>query len=295
MKESGRESPFQKSPGNVSETGFQEPVEIIQEHDPALLHKKIEELEKQIILLEYSVLDRIDENGELTELIQQRENSLSWKLGQKFGSLIPPDSFVTLWISKILIRIIRISQKNRSKTDVPPRERNGTLKTELVQILQDNQEKGKGIILYPPNHDWDYPLFQRSQQLALALSDLGYLFFFSTASNRFDKVSGFHKINNRCYLTDQYPFLVEELSRFYCLFPSTNTELTLGEIQKLKSKSIIMYDYIDEISEKITPGHPIEKLRHRHEYMFRAADIILATADNLFAEALTKKGRNVFF
>lgn len=295
MKESGRESPFQKSPGNDLETGFQEPVKSIPEQDPAQLQKKIKELEKQILLLEYSVLDRIDENHELTVLIKQRENSLSWKLGQRFGGIIPPDSHLTSWISKILIRTMRISQKNRSKTHDPDLERKARLQTELVRILNDNSENCKGIILYPPNHDWGFPLFQRSQQLALALSELGYLFFFSTASNNFDKVSGFQKINNRCYLTDQFPFLVEELPRFYCLFPSTNTMLTLGDIQKFKGKSIIMYDYIDEISEKITLGHPIEHLRRRHEYMLRAADIILATADNLFNESFKKRGGDVFF
>jgi len=296
MKESGLDPQFQKSRGNVAENDSLEPDEgeIIQENDPVLLQKKIEDLEKQIIVLEYAVQDRIDERDELTELIQQRESSLSWKLGQAYGRIFPRNSALTNGISKLLTRIIWISQKSRSITNDPGHEKKSELKNELTKILKDNQDNCRGIILYPPTVDWDFPLFERPHQLALALADLGYLVLFSTAWQRFDNVSGFHKIKDRCYVTDQYPLLVNELPRFYCLLLSTNITLPLSEVQKLKNKSVIIYDYLDEISEKITPGRPIDNLRRRNEYMLRNADIILATADSLYDHAFKKRGRDVF-
>jgi teichuronic acid biosynthesis glycosyltransferase TuaH len=292
MKESGMNPSFQRSKRAVAGNYSIGPddKENIPENGTDLLNRKIEDLEKQIAILESTVQNHIDENDELTKLLTQRENSLSWKMGQTFGRFFPWDSDLTKALSKFLTTISK-----RSITHDRGKGKKNELRTELAQIVQDNKDNCRGIIVVPPTIDWNLPLFQRPQQLALALSDLGYLNFFSTAWNRFDNVHGFQKISNRCYLTDQYPLLVEELPRFFCIFPSPNCTLTFTEIRKLQNNSILLYDYIDEISEKISLGHSIDSLQHRHEYMLRTSDVILTTADILYTEAYKKRGRDVFF
>ncbi|MFA5268017.1 MAG: glycosyltransferase [Methanoregula sp.] len=263
-------------------------------HDPDQLKRKIEDLENRLILLEFAVQDRTDEKVELLELIQERENSLSWKLCQVYGRIIPPGSSLTKMITAFLTRIVQVIPKKMPVSGHHHREKNARLKGELAGILQENKDSCRGIILVPPTCEWNIPLFQRPQQLSLALAGLDYLVFFSSWGEKYDTVSGFHKITNRCYITDQYPFLVEELPPFYCLLPSTYVASGVSEIRKLKNKSVIIYDYLDEISDRIIP-FPLDMLRRHHGYLLRNADIILATAGSLYDEARKKRGNDVFF
>jgi len=75
--------------------------------------------------------------------------------------------------------------------------------------------------------DWNIPLFQRPQQLALEMSKNGYLFFFSTGKNLYDRVDGFKKINDNCYVTNQYDLIVKALPKFILLLSSTNLGVLL--------------------------------------------------------------------
>ena len=77
----------------------------------------------------------------------------------------------------------------------------------LDAILKENQDI-KGIIVYAPAMEWNVPLLQRPQHLAFQMAAKGYLYFYCTDNRHFDKISGFEKITDRCYVTDQHDLII---------------------------------------------------------------------------------------
>ena len=200
------------------------------------------------------------------------------------------DSRLTRFISYHINKIAHsLEHRNTVKT-----KETKYYKQELENILKNHERKVKGIIIYPPTVDWNIPLFQRPQQIALKLSDLGYLFFFSTASNEFDKVDGFYKVKDNCYITNQYDLLVKELPDFIFMLSSTNLVIRQEDVLKIKGKVLIIYEYIDEIHQEISGSISIDYALRRHEYMIKKSDIVVATADKLLDDVTKIRKKSVY-
>lgn len=69
---------------------------------------------------------------------------------------------------------------------------------QLNEILTAHAD-AKGIIIYPPTHDWTF-MFQRPQQMARAFARHGYLYFYCTNNDNTDHVSGIMQIEPNIYL-----------------------------------------------------------------------------------------------
>ena len=224
--------------------------------------------------LEISNKDSHIEN--LSRVLQDRENSLSWKFSQHYGKYFAIDSPITRLISSSLNRVMRATKKPQNLLEVSSYEQ------ELNNILEEHRGKIKGIMVYPPTVDWNIPLFQRPQQLALVLSKLGYLFFYSVGDNKRDKVDGFEKIQDNLYLTNKYDLLVNSLSELILLLSCTNPNVMIQDIKDIKRKGgLIIYDYIDEINQDIIGPILLDDILRRHQYMLKSADVFAATADKL--------------
>ncbi|WP_156165877.1 MULTISPECIES: glycosyltransferase [unclassified Methanosarcina] len=212
----------------------------------------------------------------LSRVLQDRENSLSWRFSQYYGKYFEINSPVTRFLSSFLNKFVGAAKKPQNISETSPYER------ELEKILGEHKGKVKGIIVYPPTVDWNIPLFQRPQQLALAFSKLGYLFFYSVGDNKLDKVDGFQKIQESLYLTNKYDLLVSSLSELILLLSCTNPNVMISDIKDIKRKGgLVIYDYIDEISQDIIGPILLDDILHRHQYMLKSADIFAATADKL--------------
>ena len=253
--------------------------EIRQDEDIDYFKDKVSSLELQL-------KDKDREVRYLREMLRQRESSISWRLSQLYGKFFSKGSPVTKVLSQAIERTMPMEKPASLKNS-------NDYKNELEQILQARKGKVKGIIIYPPTVDWNIPLFQRPQQLALELSKNGYLFFYSTFKNDFDRVDGFSEINENCYITNQYDLLVRELSGFIMILSSTNLDIRLEDIIKIKERSTLIYDYIDEIHADIS-RESVDHMSRRHEYMRKHADIFIATADNLYNEALKYREKDTY-
>ena len=253
-------------------------------------NKKIDELQNLTADFKSKVEDKTSEILDLKETLNQRESSLSWRFSQYYGKYFSIHSPVTKVTSHVLNKMMK-SIKSEPYSNNNAEEQN-RYKLELNNILEEHKDKIKGIIIYPPTVDWNIPLFQRPQQLALQLSREGYLFFFSTGKI-YDRVEGFQKIEDRCYVTDRYELLINDLPEFILLFSSTNAAITLNDIQKFRTKALIVYEYIDEISEEIS-GTSVENIIRRHEYMIKHSDVVIATADKLFDDVTKIRQKDVY-
>lgn len=146
----------------------------MQEDKPQTHDKEqdVEYLRNRVHALELEVKDKDRQIGDLKETVRQRESSVGWRMSQFYGHFFSMGSPVTKALTRLFNRVSPTNETESKHIEV--------YREELKQILKEHEGKIKGIIVYPPTVDWNIPLFQRPQQLALELSKSGYLFFFST-------------------------------------------------------------------------------------------------------------------
>jgi hypothetical protein len=147
----------------------------------------------------------------------------------------------------------------------------------LGQILQEKQvgKDYRNLIVFPPSLDWDVQLFQRPQQLALALAKQGALVFYvQPKPDR--KQQPFQLVRERLYLcpvhVDTFQILPEPL--VYLLTWNSDYASRFNHPR-------ILYDYVDEINA-FYGDH--QKIVRGHQYLLTNATYLLATARKLIDE-----------
>ena len=146
--------------------------------------------------------------------------------------------------------------------------------------------KYKKVFVYHPCVDWDIPMFQRPQQIALALSKRNdVLYLYCNANMDCDKIIHLYKeINENLYVVNDYDFIINlpMKNRILHLY-ANNLIVTESEInQELKRNNQVLYEYADELHEDITCGVSKEAL-DRHQRILTNEDChIIVTADKLY-------------
>ncbi|MGA9397037.1 MAG: hypothetical protein WBV22_02150, partial [Anaerolineaceae bacterium] len=148
----------------------------------------------------------------------------------------------------------------------------------LTQILQKARlEKSiRAVVIFPPSLDWDVQLFQRPQQLALALAKQGALvFYIQPKPDR--KQLPFKSISKRLYLCNVHVDTFHSLPNPLIYLLTWNSDYAL-----VFKDPRILYDFVDDVNvfygdhQKIVKGH---------QYLLRNASLVLATAYKLVEEA----------
>lgn len=149
--------------------------------------------------------------------------------------------------------------------------------TTLLKILQEKQASNdyRTIIIFPPSLDWNVQLFQRPQQLAIALAKRGALVFYvQPKPDHFQKP--FQLVCERLYLCpvhiDTFQVLPNPL--IYLLTWNSSYASRFNHPR-------ILYDYVDDIHAFYGDHNKIEK---GHRYLVENATYILATAQKLYDE-----------
>jgi glycosyltransferase involved in cell wall biosynthesis len=152
------------------------------------------------------------------------------------------------------------------------------MQSELRQILH-SQTSRKPMILFVPSVNWEsggHHLFQRPQQLALALARQGALVFYMQALNKGEK-QGFSLLEDGLYLSSV------PLETFWILEQPLVYALTwnLRFLLDLENPHVI-YDYLDDI-ETFTGDR--REMRRHHQKTLKSASLVLATSHRLQADA----------
>ncbi len=173
--------------------------------------------------------------------------------------------------------------------------RQSKLDRQLEKILQKNE--GKPIILSLSFIDWKVPLYQRPQHIAIQLAKKGFLYFYNTR-NYYDFIDGYKRIGENMYLTNRIDDVWEKLKdrKKYIHLYSTNMykDDDMRIKRALENGDKILYEYIDEISEKIS-GKKIPKfVLDRHERLLRDEDnvMVIATATKLYNDVAKYRKKN---
>ncbi len=238
-----------------------------------LLTSKSEDLQQEIWRLKNELLKEKQRNRELELQIKSKENELHriyssrfWKLASKYY--------------KIKGIIIKLLKKIKEKYVI----------TRIKRIADSYRMEKKKIFIYPPTIDWNIPLFQRPQHLSLQLSNKGNLVFYFTP-NHVDKVFGLKEIKEGLFLSSLFEEFLNSFESYegcWMFLPSTNNEISIWQIRKLKSKGMkIIYDYIDEIHPDISPETHIS-LKTYMELKNEDVDLITCVSKKLYKEMLKR-------
>lgn len=259
-------------------------IDVSNALDASKLLSDMDEKIKENLYLRRQLEEKDNEVNYLKSTVKSMESSASWRIGQLIGGYLSRFSGATRILLYLCGKIVPNIDEGQE-----------AFKNDLKTILKDREGNIKAIIVYPPTVDWNIPLFQRPQQLALELSKIGYLFFYST-HNLYDKVNNFHKINPNCYLTNKFDLLIKELPEIIFLVSSTRLRLDIDFLEAGDNKKLILYDYIDEIHPDIS-GQDAElhkQMLRRHQYMIKQSDIAIATADKLLENFLKYRSEDIY-
>lgn len=167
--------------------------------------------------------------------------------------------------------------------------------SKLDDIIKKSEDKP--IILSLSFIDWSVPLYQRPQHIAIQLAKQGFLYFYNTR-NYYDFMDGYKHIGENMYLTNRFDDVLERVNskkKYIHLYSTNMYEEDDERIERALKKGFkIIYEYIDEISEKIS-GKKIPKfVLDRHERLLRDEDnvIVIATATKLYNDVAKYRKKN---
>ena len=154
---------------------------------------------------------------------------------------------------------------------------------ELKKICTDT--KYKTVFVFYPYTEWNIPIFQRPQQIALSLTkNDDILYLFCTKNSHYDQVPGlFSKVKDNLLIVTDFDYvnnlkIVNKVIHLY----STDTISKYSFVENcLKNNEKVLYEYIDEIHESISGTIP-ESFYHKHKKIMNNESVyVVATADKL--------------
>lgn len=156
------------------------------------------------------------------------------------------------------------------------------------QVL-GNCNEFSNIIIFETNVDWGIALFQRPQQMAIALGRIGNLIIYKTTG---DDLIGFRRVAENVWITNDYS--VDLLNGVCRCFYSTSLFASADIMREMRKKGVVIYEYIDHIDPQISGGNfSFRRLKGLQcMALGGAADIVIASASSLFEEAIKLRGED---
>ncbi|MDD5368008.1 MAG: glycosyltransferase [Anaerolineaceae bacterium] len=147
----------------------------------------------------------------------------------------------------------------------------------LVTEFLASSNNSRPIMIFAPCLDWNVQLFQRPQQLALALARQGALVFYIQPKPN-PRTPPFTEIEPNIYLCNVNARAFDQV-----MSPAVYLLTWNAEYGKVFNQPDLIYDYVDEID--VFYGDKQAFIRN-HKILLQEATLVLTTADNLYREAL---------
>lgn len=202
------------------------------------------------------------------------------------------------FFNKVSYRVFRffnrLEVKNLKKNFEKIRNANKEKYDFIKNLVLD--EKYKYVFVFYPYAEWNLPIFQRPQQIALELSKRkDVLYLFCTANCHYDHLDDvYEKINDNLYVITDYDYICEipTMKRVIHLY-STDTISNYGVVEDAHARGDkVLYEYIDEIHEEITHSLPAYYLEKHMKILGDEQCYIVATADKLYDDVKDIRNRN---
>lgn len=164
---------------------------------------------------------------------------------------------------------------------------------EFSEVLREKLPSFRGVFIQEVCIDWYVPLFQRPQQIALAMAKIGYLVIYKTP-NVVDEIDGFLEVSENVWATNQTDFSlrgIEDKKHVVRSYYSTSYALSRYLPTSRRENEHTIYEYIDHIDPEISGSDPqfIKLLNEQKELAFNGAvDAVIASSKILMNEALAE-------
>lgn len=227
---------------------------------------------------------------------EEKKESRRWLCGDR--SFVPKYSY--LHQSAVSAARIRMSLEHISMhSDVQELRQNSMtapgLDAKAFGAILDQYDK-RTVIVFPELVDWNIPLFQRPQQMAMAFAKLGIMFIFVTPNGN-DNVHQMKQLMDNCILMPPEHFeaamdmLLDRKLDIILDICSTDNRHFMPWVERYTRKGCkVLYEYIDEISDDITGRVPKETYE-RHSAFLKDKNVwVVATADKLYNEVIQLRG-----
>lgn len=184
-------------------------------------------------------------------------------------------------LASIAVGLLPSSVKERLKAYQRKRRRAAVspLQSQLQEIIRQYPCTDR-IFVFPPSLDWQTQLFQRPQQLALALAQQGALVFYVQPESS----------------TSGEPFSLLHEHIYLCHVPVETFEVLANPLTYLLTwnraygsafdSPRIIYDFVDEI--EVFEGNRKQML-HDHEKLIQESELVLTTAVRLYHQVLAQR------
>lgn len=154
------------------------------------------------------------------------------------------------------------------------------LKEDLRAILASHAS-ARDIVVFLPSVPWHLPLFQRPQQLALAMARQGCLVFYCEPFRSSSYPMGFHEVHEGLFLA-RLPLDVLGNIQSPVVFSLVYNVRLLRHFMAAR----VVYEYIDELG--VFPG-PRARLEREHAQIVKSASVVVATSLRLFQRVATAR------
>ena len=149
--------------------------------------------------------------------------------------------------------------------------------TEIAKTTENVRE----VLVFPPGLDWRVQLFQRPQQLAMALARKGALVFYMEPSSS-SRDFGLHEEEDRLYICKVPARVFSRLTDAVIYTLTWNR----GHLVNFNVPRLI-YDFVDDLQVFHTDDP--EELKRDHIELLRRATLVLATAEALHEQVLAER------
>lgn len=205
---------------------------------------------------------------------------------------------IVKFLKKVFYRVFayfdKLDRKLMEKYNSKKQEKNTEKYKQIESLFK--KSKYKYIFVFYPYTEWNLPIFQRPQQIALSMTQErdDVLYFFCTANYVYDNVDIIQKLNENLYLCTDYDFLtkIKTKKRIIHLY-STDIVSDLSTVNKaLSNGDKILYEYIDEIHEDITQSIP-DNFLEKHNFLLQNEKCyVVATANKLLKDVQNIRHKN---
>lgn len=151
---------------------------------------------------------------------------------------------------------------------------------ELLRGLLENRSSNHPVFIIAPSLDWDVQLFQRPQQLAMALARQGALVFYMQPKQKIDPPV-FREIQERLFLCNTLPLTFDAIPEPVVYLLTWNSDY---RYQFYNPR--LLYDYVDDIDVFYGDRRLIAD---GHRDLLKDAQLIVVTAERLHKGVLGQR------
>jgi len=159
----------------------------------------------------------------------------------------------------------------------------------FAKEILGQRSKYKGIFVQETVIDWNVPLYQRPQHMAVAMARQGYLVIYRTPNWGVDDVHGFREVEKDVWITNCAE--VDGIDNVVRSVYSTAYTTSIENIKKFSAKGAVLYEYIDHIDAEISGDENVKNLLQLKDFAFSGGvSHIVASAQALYDEAESRVG-----